>query len=135
VCQGDYSGALADIGTLVFNAISPCLEGAIDLRDRDEANPGLQPDCAVSDLVVADGGDGGDGGDDGGDVETVIPRCHMIAAEQPDLAGAPACWWIKASPAACATETGLELHVERAAAAAPSTRVHVSCAAAEIRPG
>jgi hypothetical protein len=97
VCQGDYSGALADIGTLVFNAISPCLEGAIDLRDRDEANPGLQPDCAVSDLVATDGG---------GDVETVIPRCHMIAAEDPDLADAP-CWWIKAHPAACMTEAGL----------------------------
>jgi hypothetical protein len=126
VCQGDYSGALADIGTLVFNAISPCLEGAMDTRDRDEANPGLQPDCAVSDLAAPDGG---------ADVETVIPRCHMIAGEQPELAGAPACWWVKANPAACVTETGLELHVERAAAAAPGTRVHVSCAAADVRPG
>jgi hypothetical protein len=52
----------------------------------------------------------------------------MIAEDQPDRAGVPACWWVKASPATCSTETGLELHVERSAAPPPNSTVRVSCA-------
>ena len=51
VCQSDYSAALTDIGMLLFDAISPCLEGTLDTTDEDPANPGLQPDCKVSDVV------------------------------------------------------------------------------------
>lgn len=120
VCQADYSGALADVGKLLRKALSPCLEGTIDDRDVDDTSPGLQLDCAVSELV------------DPGTaiaVETLIPRCRMIAAGEPDLAGRPACWWVASDPA-CETETGLALHVERGAPPPPGSVVRVSCAGA-----
>jgi hypothetical protein len=121
VCQRDYSAALTDIGALLFDAISPCLEGALDTRDTDSGNPGLQPDCAVSDLA------GDLAGDPGAEVETVVPPCRMVSEDHPDLAGGRACWWVKASAGACSTETGLELHVERAAPPAPNSKVRVAC--------
>jgi len=121
VCQSDYSTALADIGALLFAAVSPCLEGTLDTRDTDAVNPGLQPDCTVSDIEAPD---------TDAQVETAIPRCHMIDQDHPDRAGAPACWWVARNAAACATETQLELRVEREGAAAPNTTVRVSCATA-----
>lgn len=118
VCQSDYTQTLDDIGKLLFRAVSPCLEGQIDTDDQDAANPGLQPDCTVSALQ--------DPGTDA-QVETLLPPCRMIADQAPDLAGAPACWWVKPSPT-CATETQLELQIERAGAPPPNTTVRVSCA-------
>jgi hypothetical protein len=118
VCQSDYSQTLDDIGTLLFRAVSPCLEGKIDTDDKDAANPGLQLDCKVSELQ--------DPGSDA-QVETLIPPCRMIADQEPDLAGERACWWVKPN-AACATETQLELDVERAGAPPPNTTTRVSCA-------
>jgi hypothetical protein len=120
VCQADYSQTVSDIGDLLARAISPCLEGTLDTDDVDPTNPGLQPDCAVSELQ--------DPGTDA-EVETLIPRCRMIAPDRPDLAGARACWWVAPDPVACSTETQLELRVERSAVAAPSSVVRVSCAA------
>jgi hypothetical protein len=120
VCQADYSGALSDIGKLLLKALSPCLEGALDTRDRDPGAPGLQPDCAVADV---------EGAGTAGEVETLIPQCKMIAAGRPDLAGAP-CWWVAVDPA-CETETQLSLHVERRAAPAPGSVVRVSCVGVE----
>ena len=117
VCQPDYSAALTDIGALLFDAVSPCLEGALDTRDTDAENPGLQPDCAVSDLA----------GELGAEVETLIPPCRMVSDDQPDLAGARACWWIEGSAGACSTETGLELRIERSTPPAPNTKVRVAC--------
>jgi hypothetical protein len=64
-------------------------------------------------------------------VETQLPPCRMIAAEQPDPAGARACWWIRSNPTACSTETQLEVHVERTALPPPNTTVRVACAIAE----
>jgi hypothetical protein len=120
VCQADYSQTVEDIGSLLFRALSPCLEGTLDTDDVDPTNPGLQPDCAVSELQ--------DLGTDA-EVETLIPRCRMTAPDRPDLAGARACWWVATDPVACSTETQLVLHVARAASPAPSSVVRVSCAA------
>jgi len=103
---------------LLFRAVSPCLEGKIDTGDKDAANPGLQLDCKVSELQ--------DPGSDA-QVETLIPPCRMIADQEPDLAGERACWWVKPN-AACATETQLELDVERAGAPPPNTTTRMSCA-------
>ena len=116
VCQSDYSGVLTNIGHELFDAISPCLEGPIDTTDVDPANPGVQPQCAVSDVQVAAG------------TEAQIPACTMSAPEVPAPGGPRPCWWVKANPAACTTATGLELHVERASAPAAGTSVRVSCA-------
>jgi hypothetical protein len=119
VCQSSYTQALDDIGALLFRAVSPCLEGQIDLRDTDTGNPGLQPDCKVSELQDPD---------TDAQVETLLPPCRMIAADQPDPAGARACWWVRSNPAACSTETHLEVHVERTALPPPNTTVRVACA-------
>ena len=120
VCQSDYSQTLADIGSLLFTEISPCLVGNIDTTDRNDADPGVQPDCTVSDVQVHDTGD---------DSEQVIPACAMSAPEVPAAGGARPCWWVKSNPGACATATGLELHVERTGAAPTGTAVRVRCAA------
>jgi hypothetical protein len=120
VCQADYTQAVADIGTLLFRAISPCLEGTLDTDDTDPANPGLQPDCTVSELQDPD---------TDAEIETLIPRCRMAAEDRPELAGVRACWWVAPDPVACSTETQLELRVERSAAAAPNSVLRVSCAA------
>jgi hypothetical protein len=121
VCQTDYSGVLSDAGKLLVQALSPCLEGPLDTTDRDAATPGLQPDCTVSEIRDV-------GSDD--PTEALIPRCRMLAENQPDRGSAPACWWVTSDPV-CATETHLSLHVERAGPPPAGSAVRVSCAAAE----
>jgi hypothetical protein len=120
VCQGDYSGVLSDVGQLLVQALSPCLEGPLDIRDRDAATPGLQPDCTVSEIRDV-------GSDEA--TEALIPRCRMLAADKPDRGSAPACWWVATDPV-CTTETQLSLHVERAGPPPAGSAVGVSCAAA-----
>jgi hypothetical protein len=117
VCQSDYGQAVADIGTLLFQAISPCLQGSLDTGDLDPASPGLQLDCTVTDVQQPVAGPLS---------QQLVPRCHMLGEDQPDRGAAPACWWVKVNPA-CATETQLELQVERAAAPPVGTNVRVSC--------
>jgi len=118
VCQSDYTGTLGAIGKKIYDAISPCLEGAIDMTDSQPNNPGLQPQCSVSDVVDADTPDA---------VETLIPTCDMTDPSTPAPGGARPCWWIGQDSAACATETGLELHVERTTQPPSNDTVEVSC--------
>jgi len=119
VCQSDYSQAVADIGDLLFRAVSPCLEGDLDVKDTDLANPGLQPDCTVSEISDPD---------TAAEVETVIARCPMTAADTPALGALRACWWVRTDPGACTTETQLQLHVERSAPPVSNSVVRVTCA-------
>jgi hypothetical protein len=118
VCQSDYSQTLDDIGQLLFNAISPCLEGTLDTDDIDPANPGLQLDCNVSDVQNPDSAE---------PIETPMPACDMTDPSTPAASGA-SCYWIKPSPGACATTTGLEINFARTAPPAPGTSVRVRCA-------
>ncbi|MDB4955381.1 MAG: hypothetical protein JWO36_2950 [Myxococcales bacterium] len=119
VCQPDYSQALTDVGKLLFKAISPCLEGMLNLADVDPANPGLQPDCTVSDIQNADTGT---------EHETAMPTCQMTGPTTPNPAGARPCWWVAPNPASCTTDTKLELHVERTTPPSTGTSVRVACA-------
>ncbi|HEY0191994.1 MAG TPA: hypothetical protein VGC42_12830 [Kofleriaceae bacterium] len=121
ICQSDYRGALADIGALLFHAVSPCLDGAIDPRDGATANPGLQPDCTVTDLDPDAPSDE--------PVGALLPACAMASETVPDPAGARPCWWVAPADECAATATGLALHVERATLPAPNTRTRISCAA------
>ena len=116
VCQSDYAGALTDIGNLLIKAVSPCIEGALDTTDTEPQNPGVQPDCQVSD--ISDRG-----------AETSIPPCRMTdpTTPSPDQGGAVACWWLK-SDATCQTPSNLSLQVVRTQAAAPGSKERVSCA-------
>jgi hypothetical protein len=120
ICQSDYSQTLADIGTLLFNSISPCLDGAVASTDIDPVAPGLQLDCNVSDIVNLNTPQ---------QSETSIPRCAMQDANTPDAGGARPCWWVKSDPAACVAPTsGLELHVERTNAPPAGDNIKVECA-------
>lgn len=120
ICQGDYSAALADIGKTLFNAISPCLEGAIDPTDADPTNPGPQLQCTVSDVQIDDRT---------GATSTVIPACQMQDATTPAASGARPCWWVKQNPVACpAPDTGFELELVRSQPPPPGTNVEVECA-------
>jgi hypothetical protein len=120
VCQSDYSAALTDIGNTLFNAISPCLEGAIDPRDADPSNPGTQLQCTVTDVQIDDRT---------GATGALIPACAMQDATTPMAGGARPCWWADRRPAACpAPDTGFELELVRAQPPAPGTAVEVECA-------
>jgi len=123
VCTADYQPILTDIGKLIAGFVSPCLDGKLDATDIDPNNPGLQPDCTVSDLTNVDSPDPAD---------TPMPTCEMSAPNTPSATGARPCWWMEQSPAACPTTAShMELHVERVnnQPAPPGTTVRVRCAA------
>jgi hypothetical protein len=118
VCQPDYSQTLADIGKLVQDAVSPCLEGVLSTADIDPDQPGTQLECTASDVVF-----------EPEESETPIPRCAMQDATQPRAGGDRPCWWTQQNPATCGgTPTQLELHVERTSPPAPGTSVRIRCA-------
>ena len=121
VCQPDYSAALKDIGSTLFNAISPCLEGQIDPADTDTNNPGTQLQCVVNDVLNLGGSD---------QTQTQIPTCKMSSAGTPDPSGTRPCWWAQSMDPGCTAsgDSGFSLHVERAMPAAIGTTVDVQCA-------
>jgi hypothetical protein len=120
ICQSDYSAALKDIGSTLFNAISPCLEGPVDTSDADPNNPGTQLQCTVNDVLNLGGSDA---------TQTLIPACKMTDPNTPDPNGARPCWWTDLNAAACpAPDTGYELNVVRSTPAATGTTVDVQCA-------
>jgi hypothetical protein len=119
VCESDYSQALTDIGKLIITGLSPCLEGELDTRDRDATNPGLQPDCTVSELTNVETPD---------ENEVEIPRCAMADATTPVAGGTRPCWWVAPDATQCSgTATQLAIHVERPTNEA-GTDIRVSCA-------
>jgi hypothetical protein len=105
VCQADYSGVVTDIAQLVVAAVSPCLEGPIDVSAG-------APTCTATEVD--------------GTMQSVLAPCAMSAPGVPDPNGARPCWWVGTN-AACATATNLQVHVERASPAPPGTIVEVSC--------
>jgi hypothetical protein len=121
VCQSDYSQALTDIGNLIVTVVSPCLNGNIDTSvDVDPNNPGLQVNCTVSDVTALN---------TSSQVDEVLPVCPMTAPNVPDPSGPRPCWWVKPdAPACAATDSHLELHVERNGSAAAETTTQVQCA-------
>ena len=122
ICQSDYSAALTDIGKTLFNAISPCLEGAVDPADADPNNPGIQLQCTVNEVLNAG---------TMSETSTLMPACPMQDAMTPAANGPRPCWWVDKNAASCpAPDTGLELNFVRTGAAAPGTTVDVECAVA-----
>ncbi len=121
VCQSDYSATLTKVGKLLFDAISPCLEGNIDTTDTDPNNPGTQLQCDVSDVTNPD---------TDSPVETPIYPCKMTDPNTPMAGGTRPCWWTSVDAATCSTTTtGLELHVERTTQPPTGTSTRVRCAA------
>jgi hypothetical protein len=122
VCQNDYSPALQDIAQRIELELSPCLEGNIDTLDANGAEPGLQPQCTVSDVLHY-------GTSSATDSE--IPPCPMTDPTTPSPNSPHPCWWVEANPTACPdpvrTPTHLELHVERSQPPPDGTTQVISC--------
>jgi hypothetical protein len=116
ICTADYSPALTKIGQLLFNAISPCLEGPIDTVNVDPNFPDHPPQCTVSDVQV-------------GQAEQLIPHCQMASATMPSPTATKPCWWVEKT-ASCTTQTQLKIHIERNGAPPTGTEQVVSCATA-----
>jgi hypothetical protein len=136
VCQGDYSQALKDIGTQLFNAISPCLEGPVDTSTFSPMETGQGMQCTVSDIQNFGST---------GQTEMLIPPCTMQAGANsipPDMCNTgpcPAssnmlpCWYVVQNMNSCqTTQTHLELHVVRNQPPAIGTTEVVSCATASM---
>jgi hypothetical protein len=126
ICQADYSQALTNIANLLFNAISPCLEGPVDPTDIDPNNPGLQLDCTVSDVV-----------NEGTSMQTStpIPPCKMSSATMP-MGGQSLCYFITPNPTVCTSvlngveqdPSHLQINFVRTSPPAVGTVTDVSCA-------
>ena len=119
VCQSSYATVFQQIGQLLFNAISPCLEGTVDPTDQQPDNPGFQPDCVVDDVL--------------GSAESPILPCAMIGSDTPDPNGARPCWWVAPSTACSGSGSGmtggLSMHIERGGVTPPDgTTQVISCA-------
>ena len=121
VCQSDYSSALTAIGNLLFTAVSPCLEGDVDVTDIDASNPGTQIDCSVVDVV---------GLDTATETSTQLPVCKMMADGVTPIAPmSGACWYVALDAVACATTpTMFTLKVDRTTTAPEGTNTQISCA-------
>lgn len=122
VCQSDYSQTLTDLGQLLFDAVSPCLEGDVDLRDSLGAVPGIQPDCTVIDVQDLHTDH---------EEQAIVHACPLQADGTPDPSAPHPCWWMPVSQADCpSTPTHLELKVERDGPPPTGTNTQVSCAVA-----
>ena len=127
VCQTSYANVLTDIGTLLFKAVSPCLEGSIDVTDIDSANPGTQIDCSVVDVV---------GINSMTPQSTELPVCEMMGDGVTAIAPANhgSCWYIKLDDATCplqdgsTTTRGPSLQFVRGTTPAPGTNTQINCA-------
>jgi hypothetical protein len=104
VCTADNSAGLVGIADLIGRVMgSPCVNAA--LADAKPAEPGLQPDCIVEDVV--------------GTAATKIEPCDA-GARQP-------CWRLEADAAMCAGPGNLKLVVDRASAPPPETTTRMRC--------
>ena len=127
VCQTSYAAVLTDIGNLLFKAVSPCLEGSIDVTDIDPTNPGPQVDCSVVDVA---------GINSGTPVTTELPVCQMMAdgvtPVHPDNHGS--CWYIQLNPPTCPLQDGSTttrdpaLEVYRGTTPPLGTNTQINCA-------
>jgi len=122
VCQSDYTPALNDIANRIKTDLSMCLEGNIDLQDWNAADPGLQPQCTVSDVLHYGSADAS---------ESYVGPCEMTDATTPAPNGARPCWWVKPDPITCPdptrTPTHLALQIERSQKPPDGTTQVVSC--------
>ncbi len=87
LCNNDLRAGLTSVAQLIRRVIgNPCFEDAIDTTDLDPANPGLQPQCAVSE-VTAPGS--------ASPHETNLPRCKMADPRTPATDTVQPCWYVE----------------------------------------
>ncbi len=115
ICQDDLSDAVQTVAELLARVLgTSCIQADIDTTDIDDAMPGTQLDCAVSDVRFA--------GQDG-EVNRPVPRCTMTGPETPNTSGLNAenpCWWVTVNNERCGEwPTKLEMRIERGGEDAP----------------
>ena len=139
VCDSDFTPALTDIGNKLFNAISPCLEGPIDMTNFSAMATGQGLQCAVSDVQNFG---------QTGQTEKQIPPCTMQSGPNnigtdvcstgpcPSSSNMLPCWYVKQDATACpdnnASPTHLAVHVVRDMAPATGDNEVVSCAVSQM---
>jgi hypothetical protein len=107
--DGDWTRVTGAYQRFFFRLPNTCLPDG--LLDTQPAEPGLQPECVVSEWVS--GGAGADAG-----AERVVPRCGS---------GAVPCHWLRNAPECASALVALE--VDRGGCApVPGTVVEVTCA-------
>jgi hypothetical protein len=105
ICQADFRPALVTFGEKLGRLLSPrCLTGP--LFDTDEAAPGMQADCKVTERRPTASG---------GYADVPVPPCG---------GGASLCWTLVADPA-CPSEHRVEL--KRDAPPVPATLLSIAC--------
>src|SRR5262249_33092763 len=112
ICDADLSAALDENAKGIVIAIGdPCIEG--NLADTDPKTPGVQPDCAVSDVTHPG---------QPNESEKVIAACDASHSRTP-------CWTLEDDPAQCkVTPSKKKLVVDRGSGAAPAdTNIRAQC--------
>jgi hypothetical protein len=93
LCNNDLSAGLTDVAKLIRRAIgNPCFETDLDQTDTAPDNPGLQPQCTVSDVANPDSAN---------PVETILPPCKMADASTPAGDTKQPCWYVASDPVQC----------------------------------
>ncbi len=112
ICNDNLTDALTQIGEMMKITLGvPCLDA--HLADRNPSLPGVQPECAVTDVLHPD---------DDRRTETIIPACDTTG-------GATPCWRFVSDAAACpTTPDNRELVVDRGGASVPDdTYLEIQC--------
>ncbi len=116
ICDADLTDALVPFGQMIKIALgATCVEP--HLADRDPARPGLQPECAFTEVTHPDGPDR---------TEAVLPACDATG-------GATPCWRFEIDPAGCSLSPGHQrIVIDHAGASVPhDTYVEVQCVACD----
>lgn len=105
LCNNDLSAGLTLVAQLIRRAFGNfCFESNVDQTDLDPAQPGLQLQCAVSDVTNPGKANA---------AETAIPACRMANDTTPDPSSAQPCWYVVPDPAKCdsyPTQLALAIH-------------------------
>jgi hypothetical protein len=123
ICNSSLEDALTQIATRLAIVVGTrCISDGADLTDLFPANPGIQPECAVTSMIARG---------TPAQEETPIARCTLVetASGLEPAAGSPRpCWYLHPSDS-CDTESGLAIEVVDPPHDAPDAELIVSCAA------
>ena len=122
ICNENLEDAVTQVAQLLARIVgNPCLEGAVDTTDLDEAAPGLQIDCSVADIRYPN---------TSRQASTPLRRCDMAADGMIPSAGQELpCWYVNSDLDTCDKpgQNGLIMSVERGSDPLPGTHVIARC--------
>jgi hypothetical protein len=120
ICDNDLSPALEEIARRIGHKFVTCLPENTDMTDLHPERPGVQPECAVAEIVD--------------DAQTAIRRCTML-----DQPGAPTpapgntlpCWYVGEDPTNCSAtgQNGFTVEVAREHPPDKNASLQIDCVA------